>query len=130
MERFDYIVIGSGFGGAVSALRLSQKGYSVLVLEAGKDYRSGNFAKTNWNLKKFLYLPRLGLKGIMRMDLFKGLTVLSGAGVGGGSLTYANTLIEPSEHAFKNATWPQDVGVYNWREDLRDHYAEAKKMLH
>ena len=126
---FDYLVIGSGFGGSVAALRLAEKGYTVLVLEAGPRFRDQDFAKTSWNLKRFLFLPRLGLKGIMRLDFFRGLTVLSGAGVGGGSLVYANTLIEPDDKAFANGTWPKDVGVPSWKAELSPYYAEAKRML-
>src|SRR4051794_27252509 len=94
-DRFDcdVLVIGSGFGGAVAALRASQKGHRVVVLEAGRRFADGDFAKTSWNLRRFIFMPRVGLRGIMRLDFFKGLTVLSGAGVGGGSLVYANTLI-------------------------------------
>jgi len=94
-EAFDYdvLVIGSGFGGSVSALRLTEKGYRVGVLEAGKRFGAQDFPKTNWNLRKFLYFPRLGLRGIQRINLLNDALVLSGAGVGGGSLVYANTLV-------------------------------------
>lgn len=126
---YDYIVIGSGFGGSVAALRLTEKGYRVLVLEAGRRFRDQDFAKTSWDLRRFLYLPRLGLNGIMRLDFFKGLTVLSGAGVGGGSLVYANTLIEPEAKSFANGTWPSGSGVEDWQETLAPHYAEARRML-
>ena len=129
MEDFDYIVIGSGFGGSVAALRLVEKGYRVLVLEAGRRFRDHDFPKTNWNLSKFLFMPRLGLRGIMRMDFFKGLMVLSGAGVGGGSLVYANTLIEPNEEAFRKGAWPRGVGVERWDQELSAHYATARRML-
>ena len=94
MEDFDFdaLIIGSGFGGSVSALRLTEKGYRVGVLEAGKRFGSGDFPKTNWDVRKFLWFPRLGMRGIQRMSLLKDVLVLSGAGVGGGSLVYANTL--------------------------------------
>ena len=126
---YDYVVIGSGFGGSVSALRLAEKGYSVAVLESGKRFRGKDFPKTNWNVRKYLYAPRFGCHGILRLDLFKGLFVLSGAGVGGGSLGYANTLIEPPEDLFAKATWPHDVGVKDWRMELKRFYQIAKDML-
>ncbi len=126
---YDYIVIGSGFGGSVAALRLSEKGYRVLVLESGKRFRDQDFAKTSWDLRRFLFLPRLGLQGVMRLDFFKGLTVLSGAGVGGGSLVYANTLIEPDQKSFTNGTWPAGAGVDDWRKTLSPHYEVARRML-
>lgn len=129
MADYDYIVVGSGFGGSVAALRLAEKGYKVIVLEAGRRFRDQDFAKSNWDLKRFLYWPRLGLSGIMRFDFFRGLMIMSGAGVGGGSLVYANTLIEPSETAFANALWPRDVGVAKWDDELQQHYVEAKRML-
>ncbi|HJL82966.1 MAG TPA: FAD-dependent oxidoreductase, partial [Acidimicrobiales bacterium] len=87
---FDVLVVGSGFGGSVSALRLTEKGYRVGVLEAGRRFASGDFPRTNWNLRKFLYFPRLGLHGIQRIDLLSDALVLSGAGVGGGSPGYAH----------------------------------------
>jgi cholesterol oxidase len=126
---YDYIVVGSGFGGSVAAMRLTQKGYRVLVLEAGPRMRSEDMPKSNWNARKFLFFPKLGLRGIMRMDFFRGLMVLSGSGVGGGSLVYANTLIEPSEESFKQAVWPNKVGVENWHAELAPFYKKAKHML-
>ncbi len=93
--EYDFVVVGSGFGGSVSALRLAEKGYRVLVLEAGKRWRTEDFPKTNWNLRKFLWLPGLFCYGIQRLTLLRDVLVLSGAGVGGGSLVYANTLLEP-----------------------------------
>lgn len=128
-REFDYIVVGSGFGGSVAAHRLAQKGYTVLILESGKRFEAKDFAKSNWNLRRFLFLPNFGLKGIMRLDFFKGLMVMSGAGVGGGSLVYANTLIEPKKEAFDDTTWPKNVGVKNWYSELASHYQEAKRML-
>src|SRR6476469_6067344 len=93
---YDYIIIGSGFGGSVSAMRLAEKGYSVAVLEMGKRYRTGDFAETNWNLRKYLWLPQLFLHGIQKLTLLKDVLILGGVGVGGGSLVYANTLLEPA----------------------------------
>ncbi len=89
------LVVGSGFGGSVAALRLVEKGYRVAVLESGRRFGPEDFARTNWNLRRYLFMPRLGLRGIQRMTLLDDLVVLSGAGVGGGSLVYANTLYEP-----------------------------------
>ena len=94
---FDWLVIGSGFGGSVSALRLAEKGYRVAVLESGRRYEDEDFAETTWNARRYYWLPRLGLRGIFRMTLFKDVFVVSGCGVGGGSLGYANTLYRPRD---------------------------------
>ena len=99
-DHADVIVVGSGFGGSVTALRLTEKGYRVLVLEAGRRFGPDDFAKSTWNLRRFLWFPRLGMRGIQRIDLLRHVMVLSGAGVGGGSLVYANTLIEPHDEFF------------------------------
>jgi len=120
---FDYIIIGSGFGGSVSAMRLSEKGYSVAVLEKGKRYRTQDFPKSNWNLRKFLWMPKCGLYGIQDMTLLKDVFILHGTGVGGGSLVYANTLLIPSDQALNQ--W--DDG--QWGDRLKPYYALAKKML-
>lgn len=125
-DEYDWIVIGSGFGGSVSALRLAEKGYKVAVLEAGKRWQPEDFPKTNWSLRKFLWLPQLGLTGIQRLTLLDDVLVLSGAGVGGGSLVYANTLLVPSDEAFANAGWPRGV---DWKAALAPHYETAKRML-
>ena len=92
---FDVVVIGSGFGGSVAALRLTEKGYKVAVLEAGRRFSDKDFPKTSWRLSRFLYAPRLGLRGIQRIHVLPDVLVLAGAGVGGGSLVYANTLYKP-----------------------------------
>ncbi|MCK4768530.1 MAG: GMC family oxidoreductase, partial [Desulfobacula sp.] len=92
---FDYIVIGSGFGGSVSALRLSQKGYRVGVLEKGKEWKTKDFPKTNWNIRKYFWLPAMGCYGYQMLTLFKHVMILHGGGVGGGSLVYANQLLIP-----------------------------------
>ena len=122
----DFVIVGSGFGGSVSALRLVAKGYRVLVLEAGRRWRTGEFPKTNWLLHKFLWLPQLGFYGIQRITLLKNVLVLSGAGVGGGSLVYANTLLEPPDTFFRDPSW---AGLEDWKVELAPHYAEAKRML-
>ena len=123
---YDVIVIGSGFGGSVAALRLSEKGYSVGIIEAGRRYGTGDFPKTNWNLKRFLWKPRIGLYGIQRLDLLGHVLVLSGAGVGGGSLVYANTLYEPHEAFFTDGQWRD---ITDWKRELAGPYALARRML-
>lgn len=126
MEKYDYIVIGSGFGGSVSALRLAEKGYKVLVIEKGKWYNSKSFPKTNWNLRKWLWWPEVGLKGIFKMTFLRHVTVLSGVGVGGGSLVYANTLPKPKKEFFESGTWK---GLADWETELSPFYKTALKML-
>jgi len=123
---YDVAVIGSGFGGSVSALRLTEKGYRVGVLEAGRRYRTGEFAATNWDVKRFIWGPRLGLYGIQRLDLLSNVLVLSGAGVGGGSLVYANTLYEPHDAFFTDPQWSS---ITDWRRELAPFYALARRML-
>src|SRR5439155_13491965 len=107
IEGYDFLVVGSGFGGSVSALRLAEKGYRVAVLEAGKRFRPEDFPKTNWDVRKFLWMPKLGCHGIQRLTLLRDVLVLSGAGVGGGSLVYANTLPVPRPDVFERPEWPR-----------------------
>jgi len=126
IEEYDYVIIGSGFGGSVSALRLSEKGYKVLVIEKGKWFKKNDFPKTNWNLKKWLWLPSFGFYGLFKITLFKDVTVLSGTGVGGGSLTYANTLPRPKTAFYNSGNW---AGLTNWENELAPHYTEAERML-
>ena len=102
---YDVVVIGSGFGGSVSSLRLTEKGYKVAVLEAGPRYRDEDFAKTSWSLRKFVWFPPLGMYGIQRVNVLKDSLILSGAGVGGGSLVYANTLYEPLDAFYRDPQW-------------------------
>jgi cholesterol oxidase len=122
---YDYIIIGSGFGGSVSALRLAEKGYQVLVLEKGKRYRSEDFPRTNWNLRKNLWVPHLGLYGIWVLSLLKHVFILHGTGVGGGSLNYCNQLLVPPDEVFKKSEW----GPGDWKAKLAPFYDIAKRML-
>jgi cholesterol oxidase len=122
--RYDFIVIGSGFGGSVSALRLAEKGHSVLIVEEGKRWRSEDFPASNWNLRKFLWLPRLGCHGIQRLDWLGDVLVMGGVGVGGGSLLYANTLMAPPAEAFARG-WPGG----DMRQRLAPHFETARRML-
>ncbi len=124
--NFDVIIIGSGFGGSVSAMRLTEKGYRVAVLEAGKRWRSQDFPKTNWNTRKSLWFPKLGMHGIQRISLLPDIMVLSGAGVGGGSLVYANTLYRPLDPFYTNDQWGE---ITDWREELAPHFITAERML-
>ncbi len=121
----DVVVVGSGFGGAVSALRLAEKGYSVVVLEQGRRYRTEDFPKTNWSLRKYLWFPPLGLYGIQVLSFLRHALVLHGRGVGGGSLVYANTLIEPEAEVLQRPEW----GGEDWALKLAPHYATARRML-
>lgn len=123
---YDVIIIGSGFGGSVSALRLTEKGYRVGVLEAGRRFADEEFAKTSWNLRKFLWAPQFGMYGIQRIHLLRNVMILGGAGVGGGSLNYANTLYVPPEQFFNDPQWK---GITDWRAELMPHYDQAQRML-
>jgi cholesterol oxidase len=123
---YDVLIIGSGFGGSVSALRLTEKGYRVGVLEAGRRFADEEFAKTSWNLRKFLWMPKLGMYGIQRIHLLRNVMILAGAGVGGGSLNYANTLYVPPEPFFADQQWAH---ITDWRSELMPHYEQAKRML-
>ncbi|MBJ7471559.1 MAG: GMC family oxidoreductase [Solirubrobacteraceae bacterium] len=123
----DWLVIGSGFGGSVAALRLAEKGYDVTVLEQGERFADADFANSAWQLGRVLWSPRWGLRGIMRQTPFRHVTVLSGVGVGGGSLVYGNTLYVPSSDAFYRH--PQWGELADWRAVLAPHYATAKRML-
>lgn len=125
-QAFDYVIIGSGFGGSVSAMRLAEKGHSVLVLERGKRFRDEDFAKTNWIVWKYLWLPAARCFGILQISAFKNVFVLHGAGVGGGSLGYANVLMEPDEALFAAPAWKH---LADWKSILRPHYDSARRML-
>jgi cholesterol oxidase len=122
---YDYIIIGSGFGGSVSALRLSEKGHRVAVLEKGKRYETKDFPRTNWNLRKNLWVPQLGLYGIWNLSLLRHAFVLHGTGVGGGSLNYCNQLLVPPDGVFERPEW----GSGDWKSKLAPSYDRAKRML-
>lgn len=122
----DFLVVGSGFGGSVSAMRLSEKGYSVGVLEKGKEYRSEDFPKTNWEIRKYLWAPLLKCFGIQKLTFFKEVFILSGVGVGGGSLVYANTHMVPPDEFFVNPAWAK---FGDWKQRLMPFYGLARFML-
>jgi cholesterol oxidase len=124
--HYDVIVVGSGFGGSVAALRLTEKGYRVGVLEAGQRFADDDFAATSWRLRKFLWAPRLGLYGIQRIHLLPDAIILAGAGVGGGSLNYANTLYVPPAEFFGDPQW---AGITDWASELAPYYDQASRML-
>ncbi|KYH45294.1 GMC oxidoreductase [Branchiibius sp. NY16-3462-2] len=123
---YDVVVIGSGFGGAVSAMRLAEKGYSVLIYEAGRRFEDKDFAKTSWRLNKYLWAPGLKLYGVQRYHVLPNVMILAGAGVGGGSLNYANTLYKPPSEFFQDQQWGH---ITDWEEELSPHYETGKKML-
>jgi len=123
---WDYIIIGSGFGGSVSALRLVEKGYRVLLLEKGRRFAPDDFPKSNWDLKRWLWLPKLGMRGIFQMTFLPHVTALSGVGVGGGSLVYANTLPIPKDDFFAATSWGK---LADWKRELAPHYLTARRML-
>ncbi len=123
---YDFIVIGSGFGGSVSALRLAEKGYSVLVLEQGKRFNPSDFPKSNWNLAKYLWVPSLRFFGFQKLSFYTTASILSGTGVGGGSLVYANTLYMPPDEFFNNNSW---CHFGDWKKILEPFYSRASFML-
>jgi cholesterol oxidase len=123
---YDFVIIGSGFGGSVSALRLMEKGYRVLLLEKGRRFGPDDFPKTNWDLRRWMWMPRLGLRGIFKMSFFRHLTVVHGIGYGGGSLVYANTLPLPKDRFFSSGTWSN---LADWKTELAEHYRTAQRML-
>jgi cholesterol oxidase len=123
---YDVVIIGSGFGGSVSALRLAEKGYSVLVLEAGKRFEDEDFAKTSWDTRNYLWAPQIGCYGIQRIHKLPDVMLLAGAGVGGGSLNYANTLYVPPRPFFEDRQWGH---ITDWQDELAEHYDTAETML-
>ncbi|WP_309094883.1 GMC family oxidoreductase [Streptomyces sp.] len=123
---YDVIVVGSGFGGSVTALRLTEKGYRVGVLEAGRRFTRETLPKNSWDLKNYLWAPRLGMYGIQRIHLLGNVMVLAGAGVGGGSLNYANTLYVPPKPFFEDPQWRD---ITDWQDELAPYYDQARRML-
>lgn len=125
-QHYDWIIIGSGFGGSVSALRLTEKGYRVLLIEKGKRFAPEDFPATNWDLKRWMWMPSLGMQGIFQMSFMEHVTILHGVGVGGGSLVYANTLPTPRDDFFEARSWAH---LADWKGELTPHYATARRML-
>jgi len=125
-KDYDFVIIGSGFGGSVSAMRLTEKGYSVLILEKGRRFRDQDFAKTNWQFWKYLWMPIIRAHGILQISILKGAMVLHGVGVGGGSLGYANVLEIPTDETFTTPAWNTPIA---WGQVLKPHYEAAGKML-
>lgn len=123
---YDFVIVGSGFGGSVSAYRLSEKGYRVLVLEKGRRWKPEQFPKTNWNLRKWMWLPFFRFFGFFKLTFMKHVAILSGVGVGGGSLVYGNTLPRPPDPFFNSGNW---AGILDWKSELEPHYREAERML-
>jgi cholesterol oxidase len=123
---YDWLVIGSGFGGSVSALRLSEKGYSVGVLECGRRFADAELPRSTWHLRRYFWAPRLGMRGIFRISIFKDVAIVSGAGVGGGSLGYANTLYRARRRFYEDPQW---AGLADWESALAPHYDVAERML-
>ncbi len=124
---YDYVIIGSGFGGSVSALRLSEKGYKVLVIEKGRWFtKPEDFPETNWNLRKWMWMPKLGMQGLFKLTFYRHVAILSGVAVGGGSVVYANTLPVPKSEFYNSGHWN---GLENWEETLKPFYSTAKRML-
>lgn len=126
MTHYDVVVVGSGFGGSVAALRLSEKGYRVLVYEAGRRFSDSELPRTSWDLRRFLWAPALGCYGIQRIHRLRDVVVLAGAGVGGGSLNYANTLYVPEGPFYTDPQWGR---ITDWRSELAPHYDQASRML-
>jgi len=124
---FDWLVIGSGFGGSVAALRLAEKGHRVGVFECGRRFGDDDFPTSTWDVRRYFWAPKLGMRGIFRLTFFKDVSVVSGCGVGGGSLGYANTLYVPPRRFFEDPQW---AGLaQDWQSELAPHYAEAERML-
>src|ERR1700758_3780819 len=123
---FDFIVIGSGFGGSVSAHRLVEKGYRVAVMEMGRRWTPATLPRTSWSIHRYFWRPKLGLRGFFNMRLFRHATIFHGCAVGGGSITYAGTLLTPPEKVWEAGSW---TGLANWKAEMPEHYATASRML-
>ncbi len=126
MKHYDVLVVGSGFGGSVTALRLTEKGYSVGVMEAGRRFADDELPETSWRLRRYLWAPWARCFGIMRITPLKDVLIASGTGVGGGSLVYANTLYQPLDGFYDDPQWAH---VTDWRDELAAHYDQARRML-
>lgn len=126
MREYDVVVIGSGFGGSVAALRLTEKGYRVAVVEAGRRFADDEYPETSFDVRNYLFAPHLGCLGIQRIDMLANCLILSGAGVGGGSLVYGNTLYQPPQAFYEDPAW---ASITDWRAELAPHYATAARML-
>ena len=125
-EDYDVVVVGSGFGGSTAALRLTEKGYRVAVLESGRRFDESTFPKTSWRVRSFFWVPKIGLLGIQKLSLLRNVVVLSGVGVGGGSLVYGNTLYEPFPSFYADERWSH---ITDWRAELAPFFDQAKRML-
>src|ERR1044072_4919398 len=127
-SNFDYdvVVVGSGFGGSVAALRLTEKGYRVAVVEAGRRFADDEFAQTSWDLRKYLWAPALGCFGIQRIHLLKDVMILAGAGVGGGSPGYPKTLYRPPKAFYADRQWSH---ITDWEAELAPHYDQSSRMF-
>ena len=127
-KTYDFVIVGSGFGGSISAMRLAQKGYSVAVLEMGKEYQNSEFPKTNWDVRKYLWLPFLRCFGIQKISLVNKIMALHGIGVGGGSLVYANTLLTPEDYIFQ----PLHRGIFPlvYSRQRYQHHNYFLQVLH
>src|SRR5437868_14101361 len=123
---FDFIVIGSGFGGSVCAHRLVEKGYRVAVMEMGRRWTPEKLPRTSWSIHRWFWRPRLGLRGFFNMRLFKHATIFHGCAVGGGSITYAGTLLMPPDKVWDGGSWR---GLADWKKEMPQHYETAARML-
>ena len=128
-KHWDWIIIGSGFGGSVSALRLVEKGYDVLTIEKGRRFEADDYPETNWDIRRWMWKPEVGMKGLFQMSFLKHVTVLHGVGVGGGSLVYANTLPTPKSTFFEADSWSHLSEEGSWQGELEPHYETARRML-
>src|SRR5208283_2460270 len=123
---FDFIVIGSGFGGSVSAHRLAEKGYKVAVMEMGRRWTPENLPRTSWSIHRWFWRPKLGLRGFFNMRFFSRVTILHGCAVGGGSITYATTLLPPPQKVWDAGSWAE---LADWKQEMPRHYETAAQML-
>jgi cholesterol oxidase len=123
---FDFVVIGSGFGGSVSALRLAEKGYRVAVIEMGRRWNPQNLPRTSWSLRRWIWRPHIGLRGFFNIRFFRHATIFHGCAVGGGSITYAGTLLVPGGRVWETGSW---TGLADWKAEMPQHYGTAARML-